>query len=59
MALDQGRDVAVVRSGQQIAVPMARHRPIFNRRRSLEACPSESLSDWIAVHANLFRFLFD
>jgi len=22
-----------------------------------EACPSESLSDWIGVHANLFRFL--
>src|SRR6266404_5321924 len=35
MTLDQGRDVAVVRPGQQIAFPMARHRPIFNRRRSL------------------------
>ena len=22
-----------------------------------EACPSESLSDWIGVHANLFQFL--
>jgi transposase len=22
-----------------------------------EACPSESLSDWIGIHANLFRFL--
>jgi len=22
-----------------------------------EACPSESLSDWIGVHANLFRYL--
>ena len=30
-----GRDVGVVRPGQQIALPMARHRPIFNRRRSL------------------------
>ena len=28
-------DVAVVRPGQEIAFPMARHRPIFNRRRSL------------------------
>ena len=35
MTLDQGRDVAVVRPGQQIAFPMARHRPIFNRGRSL------------------------
>src|SRR5260370_40063016 len=35
MTLDQGRDIAVVRPGQQIAFPMARHRPIFNRRRSL------------------------
>jgi len=32
MTLDQGRDVAVVRPGQQIAFPMARHRTIFNRR---------------------------
>jgi hypothetical protein len=31
MTLDQGRDVAVVRPGQQIAFPVARHRPIFNR----------------------------
>jgi hypothetical protein len=31
MTLDQGRDVAVVRPGQEIAFPMARHRPIFNR----------------------------
>src|SRR5713226_9629355 len=35
MTLDQGRDIAVVRPGQQIAFPMARHRTIFNRRRSL------------------------
>jgi hypothetical protein len=35
LTLDQGRDVGVVRPGQQIALPMARHRPIFNRRRSL------------------------
>ena len=28
MTLDQGRDVAVVRPGQEIAFPMARHRPI-------------------------------
>jgi hypothetical protein len=25
--------VTVVRPGQKIAIPMARHRPIFNRRR--------------------------
>src|SRR5712671_4279374 len=35
MTLDQGRDVAVVRPRQEIAFPMARHCPIFNRRRSL------------------------
>ena len=35
MTLDQGRDVGVVRPGQEIALPMTRHRPIFNRRRSL------------------------
>src|SRR6478609_11684160 len=34
MTLDQGRDVAVVRPRQEIALPMARHCPIFNRRRS-------------------------
>jgi hypothetical protein len=35
VTLDQGRDVAAVRSGQQIAFPMARHCPIFNCRRSV------------------------
>ena len=35
MAFDQGRNVAVLRRGQQIAFPMARYRPIFNRRRPL------------------------
>src|SRR6202167_5104291 len=35
LTLDQGRDVGVVRPGQQIALLTARHRPIFNRRRSL------------------------
>jgi hypothetical protein len=35
MTFDQGRDIAVLRPGQEIAFPMARHRPIFNRRRSL------------------------
>jgi len=35
MTLDQGRDVAVVRPGQQIAFPMARHRLILNRGRPL------------------------
>src|SRR6478736_2769583 len=35
MTLDQGRDIAVLRPGQQIAFPMARHRPIFNRCRPL------------------------
>jgi hypothetical protein len=31
LTLDQGRDVGVVRSGQDIALPTTRHRPIFNR----------------------------
>src|ERR1035441_3088312 len=35
MTFDQGRDVAVPRPGQEIAFPMTRHRPIFNRCRSL------------------------
>jgi hypothetical protein len=35
MTFDQGRDVGIVRPGQKIALPMTRHRPIFNRRRSL------------------------
>jgi hypothetical protein len=35
VTLDQGGDVAVVRPGQQIALPVTGHRPIFNRRRSL------------------------
>ena len=35
MTLDQGGDVGVVRPGQEIALPMTWHRPIFNRRRSL------------------------
>src|ERR1017187_320636 len=35
MTFDQGRDVAVPRPGQEIALPMPRHRPIFNRCRSL------------------------
>src|SRR5664280_1914629 len=35
MTFDQGRDVAVPRPGQEIALPMTRHRPIFNRCRSL------------------------
>ena len=35
MALDQGRDMAVLRPRQQVAFPMTRHRPVFNRRRSL------------------------
>src|ERR1700690_3663089 len=35
LTLDQGPDVGVVRPGQQIALPMARHRRIFSRRRSV------------------------
>src|SRR5271155_5654238 len=35
MAFDQGRDVAVLRSGQQIAFPMTRDRTILDRCRSL------------------------
>src|SRR5215207_10039482 len=35
MTFDQGRDIAVLRPGQEIALPMARNRPIFNRCRSL------------------------
>src|ERR1700733_14983658 len=35
MALNQGRDMAVLRPRQQVTLPMTRHRPVFNRRRSL------------------------
>ena len=35
LPFDQGRDVAVLRSGQQIAFPMTRDRSIFNRCGSL------------------------
>ena len=35
MTLDQGRNVAVIRSWQKITFPMTRHHPIFNRVRSL------------------------
>src|SRR3984885_1031015 len=35
MALTQGRDMAVLRPRQQVTLPMTRHRPVFNRRRSL------------------------
>src|SRR6476659_3092136 len=31
--LDEGRDIAVLRTGQEIAFPMARHRPIVNLGR--------------------------
>ena len=35
MTFDQGRNVAVLRSRQEIAFPVTWHRPIFNRGRSL------------------------
>src|SRR5664279_321721 len=35
MTFHQGRDVTVVRPGQEIALPMTRHRPIFNRCRAV------------------------
>jgi hypothetical protein len=36
LTLDQGRDVGVVRPGQQIALPMARHRPMPARPVTLQ-----------------------
>ena len=35
LTFDQGRDVAVLRSRQQITFPVTRHRPIFDRGRAL------------------------
>jgi hypothetical protein len=35
MTFNQGRNVAVLRSCDEVAFPMPRHRPILNRRRSL------------------------
>src|SRR5450759_5198749 len=56
MTLDQGRDVAVVRPGQQIAFPMARHRPIVNRCRSLtDRDDILDLSPSIAMETRMFR----
>src|SRR2546423_15304621 len=56
MTLDQGRDVAVLRPGQEIAFPMARHRPIFNRCRSLtDRDDILDLPPSIADETRLFR----
>src|SRR6478672_10923278 len=55
MTFDQGRDIAVVRPGQEIAFPMARHRPIFNRCRSLtDRDGILDLSPPIAIETRLF-----
>ncbi len=35
MAFNQGDDVAVVRSAEQVALPVTRHSPIFDRCRPL------------------------
>ena len=35
MTFDQGRNVAVLRSCDEVAFPMTRDRPIFNRCRTL------------------------
>src|SRR6202021_1983126 len=56
MTLDQGRDIAVLRTGQQIAFPMARHRSIFNCCRALtDRDGILDLSPSIAVKTCLFR----
>src|ERR1700687_1634154 len=56
MTFDQGRDIAVLRPGQQIAFPMARHRPIINRCRSLtDRDGILDLSPSIAMETRLFR----
>src|SRR5258705_13047165 len=55
MTFDQGRDIAVLRPGQEIAFPMARHRPIFNRCRSLtDRDGILDLSPPIAIETRLF-----
>jgi hypothetical protein len=43
MTLDQGRDVAVVRPGQEITFPMARHRPTL---------PCASAVQWVEMASN-------
>jgi hypothetical protein len=56
VTLDQGRDIAVLRSGQEIAFPMARHRPIFNRCRPLpDRDDILDLSPSITDETRLFR----
>src|SRR5271169_2609739 len=56
MTFDQGRDIAVVRPGQEIAFPMARHRPIFNRCRPLtDRDEILDLSPSITDETRLFR----
>jgi hypothetical protein len=56
MTFDQGRDVAVLRPGQQIAFPMTRHPPIFNRRRPLtDRDEIRNLPSSIAIQARSLR----
>ena len=55
MTFNQGRNVAVLRSRQEIAFPMTRHRPIFNRRRPLtDGNEIRDLPSSIAFPARLF-----
>jgi hypothetical protein len=54
--LDQGRDIAVFRPRQEIAFPMAGHRPIFNRCRPLaDRDDILDVSPAIADETRLFR----
>ena len=56
LTFDQGRDVAVLRSRQQITFPVTRHRPIFDRGRALtDRHHVPDLTPANAFPARLFR----
>ena len=56
LTFDQGRDVAVLRSRQQITFPVTRHRPIFDRGRALtDRHHVRDLTPANAFPARLFR----
>ena len=56
MALDKRCDITIARSTDQVALPMAWHRTIFNRRRSLaDGYSILDLAEPVSFHAGVPR----
>ena len=54
MALDKRCDITIARSTDQVALPMAWHRTIFNRRRSLaDGYGILDLAEPVSFHAGV------